>query len=500
MTTDWATFGDPTHFELGVRWRNDSEPRARRPKGYGWSIGDLRITVAGRQVTRNRRGAAAQSYVSWYVFPVCAWIAENWIELLHEEDFAWPKTTSLPAAAACSDALQQWIDADQPQGRTFYKNARAWYRRHALRAGAEGGLFPDLYLRRLLDTIELSWTGSRPPFAGDDFAFMDEPGAAYLPVTAVARPLWDLLEWCVSSAPVSLEADVKAVAGLKTVVDKLRELPVERLDEAYAGSTVLSFARAVLDRSDAREAMTDTLVQGAPAIAQFSPAVAMFGGVSPSLGEADVRALSELLVGAWGGSERTSLGALVEDAGFPAARAPYLDGQRLALNLIEDLKLADEESWIDVRAVVDHLGIRVLSEALETDGIRGVALAGDGLAPTILVNLASPYNSAEEGRRFSIAHELCHIVYDRSHARRVAVSSGPWAPASVEKRANAFAAMLLMPPKLVAEALPHGRVDREALAQAAAALRVSEHALSEHAYNIGLIDESLRERLRAARH
>ena len=109
MTTEWTTFGDPSRFELGVRWRRDSEPRARRPKVYGWSIGDLRITVAGRQVTRNRRGVAAQSYVSWYLFPVCLWIADNWAELLHEEDFAWPKGASLPAAAACSDALQQWI-------------------------------------------------------------------------------------------------------------------------------------------------------------------------------------------------------------------------------------------------------------------------------------------------------------------------------------------------------------------------------------------------------
>ena len=185
---------------------------------------------------------------------------------------------------------------------------------------------------------------------------------------------------------------------------------------------------------------------------------------------------------------------------LPAPRAPYLEGQRLALHLIEELQLDREQSWIDVRTLADQLGILVVDLALMTDSIRGVALAGDGLSPTILVNLTSAYNYGEDGRRFSIAHELCHVVYDRSHARRVAVSSGPWAPAGVEKRANAFAAMLLMPPKLMVEALPPGEVDREILVEAARALHVSEHAMSEHAYNIGLIDETLRERLRAARH
>ena len=46
-------------------------------------------------------------------------------------------------------------------------------------------------------------------------------------------------------------------------------------------------------------------------------------------------------------------------------------------------------------------------------------------------------------RRFTLAHELCHLIHDRGYGARLAIASGPWAPADVEQRANAFAAMLL---------------------------------------------------------
>ena len=149
--------------------------------------------------------------------------------------------------------------------------------------------------------------------------------------------------------------------------------------------------------------------------------------------------------------------------------------------------------------MIGRLGIEVRQTQLSTDTIRGVALAGGGFGPTILLNTASIYNAAEDGRRFTLAHELCHILFDRTRARRVTIASGPWVAPGIEKRANAFAAYLLMPATLVRRLLPvSGRVDREHIVSAAQALHVSETALVEHAYNLDLIGEWDRERLRAS--
>lgn len=499
MTTDWTTFGTPDLFEVSVRWRGDAEPRSRRPKNYGWSVGDLRLIVGGRNVTSSKRGAASQPYVSWYLFPFLKWLAANWADLLHEEDFAWPNNTSLPAAVACPNALERWIGSEEVQERGFYRNAQAWHRRHGLRAASEGGLFPDLYLRRYLDNIEISWTGVPPRFAGETFAFVAEPGTAYLSVAAIAEPLWQLLNWACETAPVVEEADRVALAQFATRVADLANISDDELSASYAPGNVLSLARAALKRRNAEVALMDLRVPAAPAIEHFSAAVAMFGGVSPNLSARDVDTLSGFLAQVYGGQDSEALGELVEDAGFPKARAPHVEGQQRALELLEDLKWKAADGFVDIRAVVAALGVSVIEANLETDSIRGVALAGERMAPTIVVNLTSPYNQTEEGRRFSIAHELCHILFDRSHARRVAVSSGPWAPAGVEKRANAFAAMLLMPSALVSKGL---RADSPfaTLADLAVALRVSQHALAEHAYNLGLIDESERERVRGWRH
>jgi len=50
---------------------------------------------------------------------------------------------------------------------------------------------------------------------------------------------------------------------------------------------------------------------------------------------------------------------------------------------------------------------------MEDGELRGVALAGPDLRPIILVNTRHPKNQHESGRRFTIAHELCHVLHDR---------------------------------------------------------------------------------------
>ena len=135
----------------------------------------------------------------------------------------------------------------------------------------------------------------------------------------------------------------------------------------------------------------------------------------------------------------------------------------------------------------------------ETDSIRGVALAGEGFSPKIVINLAHVYNSNEEGKRFTIGHELCHILFDRTRARRISHVSGSWAPRGIEKRANAFAAYLLMPRTLIAGNIVYGnRIDSEKLGRLAGILRVNESPLVEHLYNINLIGDVERARLRSS--
>lgn len=159
--------------------------------------------------------------------------------------------------------------------------------------------------------------------------------------------------------------------------------------------------------------------------------------------------------------------------------------------------MADGDDQVDLDALLHRLNITVRNENLGVDGPRGVALAGTDLAPTVIVNPDHPMNAKEGGRRFTLAHELCHILFDRDRARRVTHVSTPWASASVEQRANAFAAMLLMPPELIKRLTPDltDDIGLDAIAQTAEKLNVGLRALIQHLKNMGEISDDCRDRL-----
>ena len=81
------------------------------------------------------------------------------------------------------------------------------------------------------------------------------------------------------------------------------------------------------------------------------------------------------------------------------------------------------------------------------DEMSGLFLRHSSISMAILVN----FNHVRGRKRFSYAHEYAHALLDRE--RTVTVSTRDNAPQLIEKRANAFAAALLMPSEGVGEFL-----------------------------------------------
>lgn len=493
---DLVQHGDPSRFAIALRWVEDSEPRSRRPAAHGWSMGDLRITIGGTVITKSTYRGRVQGHVGWYLSPLIDWLATNWTSLLHEEDFGWQEPTGLPAAIACRKALQTWINADDPVGREQYRDVQAWYRRHGTRAAAEGGLFPDLFIRRLLDDAELSWNAAPPVHAPDGFTFTAEPAHASLAVDDVAGPLWEALRWFVSTPPPGLNsADQPRWEAIVRKVDALEGLSVEALQAPYLPARIVDFLGDFETHSSVRS-------QHAPVVAEFSPAVAMFGGVSPNLSPTDARSLLGILAEARG-VEPEEFARLAHERGTSPLGTPHRDGYDFAQDFLDDLGLPGDADWIDVDGIAARLSVIVESRRFDSRDIRGVALAGASICPRIILNEASVYNVSPEGRRFTTAHELCHLLHDRSRARRVTHVSGPWVAQGFERRANAFAAYLLMPRVLVLRHLDaqassdaQEAIEPETIHRVAGALHVSESALVEHLFNLQMIGDWKREELR----
>jgi len=503
MMNDCVSFGRPEKFEIVIQWADDFEPIARRPSGHGWSMGRFQITVAGVNLTASRLEGDRQPYIGWYLAPTFDWLASNWGWLLHEEHFAWPKKGSAPAAVACRRAMNFWIGSKEESERRIYKEIQAWYHRHGLQSAAEGGVFPDLFVRRYADDIELSWSGEPAPFAPEGLTFDSGAGTARLAVEDVGEPLWNALQWLKDNPPDVHASFRENWRALRQKVERIERLGVMDFESAAIPAELLTRVHASFERINKTEFLNEHFSPGRPFIETFSPAVAMFGGVSPQLDNRDVDALRDLLISAEGGQDGRNLTELiVAPSRLPMGGLPYEDGYHLAENFLEDIKetIGDiaPNGYVGVRAICAALGVRIVETTFDTDSIRGVALAGEGFHPLIVVNQTSPFNKGEDGRRFTLAHELCHILVDRTRARRVSHTSGPWAPPEVEKRANAFAAYLLMPRDIIRKNLASsGYSEREAVKTLADRLHVSESALVEHLYNLDFIDETKREELRS---
>jgi Zn-dependent peptidase ImmA (M78 family) len=494
--TGFASFGSPERFEIAVRWIEDREPRERRPTHGGWSTGELRLTVAHHVVTQNHFGGSHSDSIKWYLLPVFEWLATNWASLLHEERFGWHENSAAPAATAVFLALRRLIDEEESFGPDNYSEVQAWWSRHALRAADASALFPDVVFRRLRDEIEISWTGRQPSHAPDGFRFALIPGAATLSVAEVAAPLWEVLNWVAPSIKATLNpADKQSVRRLEEKISKLKNLATERLESPYLPTNL--FAKLVERRTKNHLNDNSVRLKKIPALSRLDDAVLMFGGVSPNIGLKDIDVLMGILAAHSQGQESTALSRLVDDDVGAPLSAPFEEGYDLAEQLLEMCSLPSGAEFVDVRSLLHDLGVKVSERTLMTSTIRGVAIAGKGYSPIIVVNKTSDYNSTEPGKRFTLAHELFHLLYDRSRAKRITHISGPWASPGVEKRANAFAAMFLMPRELLRRVVHTAKIDQTTILTAASAMQVGVSALVEHLYNTSMIDDFQRDEFRS---
>jgi Zn-dependent peptidase ImmA (M78 family) len=179
--------------------------------------------------------------------------------------------------------------------------------------------------------------------------------------------------------------------------------------------------------------------------------------------------------------------------------APWDEGYGLARDILDELDPRPDSEKTEIETIIRTLGIKTVDENFGVDGPRGVAIAGPGYSPTILINCEHLMNTEPSGIRFTLAHELCHLLFDREKARPIVHASTPWAERAVEQRANAFAAMLLMP--LDRLTLQADSEDVESLQsdvrRLTRKLEVSRTALIRHLANISKISGAAMETLLA---
>lgn len=505
-------FGDRAVFFCQVEIRPEEEDRFATPEEAA-SWGSMELWAGGQNLCAHYEGTALLTNVSWYLLPFFEWMAAQWDFLFHEQ--------RPPVRFAGNDARASLSETNHPdefellreRGEAAAVENYEWSQRHCLLACREGGLFPDVVIRRDRDAVEISWGGRRSVGAPDDFRWVSAEGAVRLPPREVATALHAMLRDACATLSESLPQSAR-VKALVQRVEKLTDLKLRDIRLAVLAGLGTGFQQwrkswdrlrsklggkfAPLKDWFAGNADDDLIISGS------CEGALMFGSAAPTLEEKDIFALAEKLV-EHSQSSKAKDALAKHAASTPLENRPYHEGYRLAADWAETSELWGRKPQpVDIEKHLAHFGVAVSDVTLGDEEIGGVAVARSGLAPLILVNTANPRNAYPSGRRFTLAHELCHLLHDRDRARNVALISGPWAPPGIEQRANAFAARLLMPDALVDAAFVEQNAKAhepsfDQLLAVAKQLDVSVDALAHHMANRGYFSHTHRDRLLAQR-
>lgn len=134
----------------------------------------------------------------------------------------------------------------------------------------------------------------------------------------------------------------------------------------------------------------------------------------------------------------------------------YRQGELAAAYVREKLGLA-EVQYLDVFAVVEHLGAVIDVRSVDPPTLDGLAVWGGRRGPAVLLNDRSPRVGAPGdlrrggAARVTVAHEFCHLLLDRGHTLSAVDVLNSRMPPDVERRAKSFAGELLLPGRVAAD-------------------------------------------------
>lgn len=452
------TFGFGTTAELRIETSlfsiaNRERELAAIGKDEAASWGDVRLVAGGRPpLTRHRRlGGAGNDVddVRWFLLPFVEWVIEN------------------------ADTM---FAVDEGAG-------SAWRR---LGEPATGVPLPRLEFSPWVHHIEIRPRSRHFVFPPMEFSPEETP----MLVDAVSAGA-ALRDWCVAvadsvhqRAPTARTAKVRERAQTMELVPSTIE---ERVAKAPLQAAVGAVQAQVGERF--RECLKD--VRHRP-----SPLRLAFGSSSPRIAEGDALEIFEA-IDELGRSELERDERL--DGRWPTAalrKPPWAQGQRLAHEAIRKFEL-DDSVVTDLDGLYDGLGVPLRFVRLEAPDVRGLVAGYPQAAPAVFLNETCSKNLNPGAKRFWLAHELCHVLFDQNVSRSMGLVEGDWAPADTERRANAFAAMFLMPAPLVRRKIDELGTSLT-LSTLADSLETSFTATQEHVQNLhqaGDLDDEVVARL-----
>ena len=445
-------FGTPSIFAFVLTPLSGPPEEADASAALTWAA--LEIWAKGRNLSAHTHtdDSTVHSALHWPLIYISRWIAKSWGELFERQ--AWP----LPELDRNARDLAKELDklaVASPESDSILSMRDDFVFGHSLLTASGGGLVPDLYIAHDGDRVSLAWES--PPDS-TAVVFHHSRGEIDVPSALFVDAAVGLIEWVCDA--LSLSPEPRAArdrAELQAWLEYVRSASAAEANlagfvgvsrneiDAFTGGRPLASVFSLPD---------DWSHSGARFDASTSWPAVVFRASHTELSTNDVRSLIDTLAAIpsceTGRRNLQSLRAKLPD---PVGWTDFEQGYFAAEAVRRALGNAD--GYLDIERLLGDLGVPIGSDIeLSSPDLDGGCVWDGVRGPTIFVNPASDRAKVNWGRRMILAHELCHLLFDARAAVPLTVVSGPWAPPVIERRANAFAAELLLPLAGIHKVLP----------------------------------------------
>lgn len=451
-------------------WAIEVEPLPKPPRepdpaaAATWT--SLQLWVGGRNLTAHTRldTMAATNAVRWPAAFLARWFLGTWDDFWSRA--GWPLRDPLvDPRVACARLDAYVVEHDAALDDEFLDRRDAFVRSHTLLAAAAGGVMPHVYLLRESRYVHVVWED--PQQSESPIRFHNWSGRARVDAHAFLEAVRGFVAWCKQQVGQKAPEFTRAADAWLERIDS--RTGAEAVLHGYVNSWAASNGGMDLKRLEGILGLPeDWAADGALVDVERFPAAIVYRALAPALSEEDVIAVLDRLRRCPARAEGNArLSELRQGLNLLSSDLPHDQGQQLAEQVRD--RLGNREHHLDIERLLREWHVDVQDEDLSDESVDAATVWGAAHGPLILLNTRS-WRGAPWARRMSLAHELCHLLVDRGRAAEVMVASTPWAPPEIEKRANAFAAELLLPragmQRVLGEKLQTGWIttrDRQAL-------------------------------------
>jgi Zn-dependent peptidase ImmA (M78 family) len=422
----------------------------------------IRLWANGKNLTAHTRkeSSTMEDALMWPAAYLARWFVRAWPGFWNRAGWPLPGPV-VDAESACWMLDKHLAELGPDVSDDLLDRRDGFVASHSLLAAAAGGVMPHVYLMHEDATVHIVWGSRHLLSRPSDVVFHEPQGRVSVRADLFVDAIAEFLKWCSVTFGSSDPILARQISEWILRLDR-PEAAEDRMFGYLHPWGVPSSSSAPSDIDPRLDLPTDWRSAGAFLNPGQFPAAVVFRSLSPVVSKDDVFALLTRLRAypSYGGTELESLrsGLAVQ-----AHEVPHHQGYALAEQLRR--KLGNIDGLLDIDSLLGRAGVKIDEANLSDASADAATVWGAEHGPVVVLNTLGSKN-VPWARRMTLAHEFCHLLIDRHAAAELMIASTPWAPPKLERRANAFAAELLLPKagiqRVLGGAIATGWVDEQA--------------------------------------